>query len=126
LELQKYCNEIISKESNKIFNSPRFSSIPEKLLIALIQNDNLQMNEVQVWENVIKWGIAQNPELSSDSKSYSEEDFNSLKNTLQQCIPFIRFHNLTSKEFSNNILPYKKIFPEELYENLLIDFLGTN
>jgi hypothetical protein len=126
LELQKYCNDLISKEPNKIFNSPRFSSIPEKLLITLIQNDNLQMNEVQVWENVIKWGIAQNPELSSDSKSYSEEDFNSLKNTLQQCIPFIRFHNLTSKEFSNNILPYKKILPEELYENLLNDFLDNN
>jgi hypothetical protein len=54
LELQKYCNDLISKEPNKIFNSPRFSSIPEKLLITLIQNDNLQMNEVQVWENVIK------------------------------------------------------------------------
>ncbi|CAB4437660.1 unnamed protein product [Rhizophagus irregularis] len=109
LELQKYCNKLISKEPNKIFNSPRFSSIPEKLLVTIIQNDNLQMNEVQVWEHVIKWGLAQNPELSSDPKSYSKGDFDALKNTLQQCIPFIRFHNLTSKEFSNNILPYREI-----------------
>ncbi|EXX76347.1 uncharacterized protein OCT59_021154 [Rhizophagus irregularis] len=126
LELQKYCNELISKEPNKIFNSPRFSSIPEKLLVTIIQNDKLQMSEVQIWEHVIKWGLAQNPELSSDPKSYSKEDFNTLKNTLQQCIPFVRFHDLTSKEFSNNILPYKKILPKELYENLLKDFLDNN
>ncbi|GBC06528.1 hypothetical protein RclHR1_00690018 [Rhizophagus clarus] len=126
LELQKYCNNIISKEPNKIFNSPRFSSIPEKLLITIIQNDNLQMSEVQVWKHVIKWGLVQNPELSSDPKNYSEEDFNALKNTLQRCIPFIRFHNLTSKEFSRNIIPYKEILPKELYENLLNDFLDNN
>ncbi|GES83702.1 carbohydrate-binding module family 13 protein [Rhizophagus clarus] len=125
LELQKYCNDIISRQPSKIFNS-RLSSIPEKLLVTIIQNDKLKMNEVQVWEHVIKWGLAQNPELSSDPRNYSKEDFNVLKNTLQQCIPFIRFHNLTSKEFSDNIIPYKKILPKELYKNLLNDFLGSN
>ena len=46
LELQKYCTDLISKEPNKIFNSPNFSSIPEKLLVTIIQNDNLQMSEI--------------------------------------------------------------------------------
>ena len=49
------------------------------------------MSEVQLWEYVLKWGLAQNPELSSDSSRYSKDGFNTLKNTLQQCIPFIRF-----------------------------------
>src|SRR6266536_5328595 len=44
LELQKYCTDLISKEPSKIFNSPNFSSIPEKLLVTMIQNDNLQMS----------------------------------------------------------------------------------
>ncbi|CAB4437662.1 unnamed protein product [Rhizophagus irregularis] len=125
-ELQKYCIELISKEPNKIFNSPKFSSIPENLLITLIQNENIRMNEVQVWEHVIKWGLAQNPELSSDPKSCSKEDFNTLKNTLQHCIPFIRFSNLTSKEFSSKVLPYKKVLPKELYKELLDYFLGND
>ncbi|RIA91668.1 BTB/POZ protein [Glomus cerebriforme] len=55
----------------------------ENLLISLIQNNYLQISETQIWENVLKWGIAQNPELSSDPSSYSNEDFNALKNTLQ-------------------------------------------
>src|SRR4030095_16325334 len=75
---------------------------------------------------VLKWGLAQNPELPSDPTSFSKEDFNSLKNTLQQCIPFIKFYNLTSKEFSGKILPYKKILPKELYKDLLKAFLDLS
>ncbi|POG54462.1 hypothetical protein GLOIN_2v1740036 [Rhizophagus irregularis DAOM 181602=DAOM 197198] len=75
---------------------------------------------------LLKWGLAQNPELSSDPSNYSIDDFNSLKNTLQQCIPFIRFYNLTSKEFSDNILPYKEILSEELFTDLLRSFLNLH
>src|SRR5207248_742877 len=88
LELQKYCTDLISKEPVKIFKSLDFSTIPEKLLVSLIQSDNLQIDEVEVWEHVLKWGLAQNPEISSDISNYSKDDFKALKNTLQQCIPF--------------------------------------
>ncbi|RIA87337.1 BTB/POZ protein, partial [Glomus cerebriforme] len=64
-ELQKFCTELISKKPDKIFKSIDFSSIPEKILVTLLQNDNLQMDEVQVWQHVLKWGLNQNPELPS-------------------------------------------------------------
>src|ERR1043166_7320456 len=126
MELQKYCNDLISKEPDKIFKSINFSSISEKLLLSLIQCDNLQISEIQIWECVIKWGLAQNPELPSDPTNFSKEDFKALKNTLQQCITFIRFYNLSSKEFSGKVLPYRKILPKELYMNLLNDFLDND
>ena len=72
LTLQQYCTDLISKEPDKIFKSLNFSSIPEKLLISLIQNDNLQMSEIQIWEHVLKWGLAQNPELSSDPTDFQK------------------------------------------------------
>ncbi|GBC26075.2 BTB/POZ protein [Rhizophagus irregularis DAOM 181602=DAOM 197198] len=78
LELQKYCTKLISDEPDKIFQSLNFSSIPEKLLASIIQNDNLQMSEVQVWEHVLKWGIAQNPELSSDPTIAKVRDSNEI------------------------------------------------
>ncbi|RIA82893.1 hypothetical protein C1645_834628 [Glomus cerebriforme] len=126
LELQQYCTDLISKEPDKILKSLNFSSIPEKLLISLIQGDNFQINEIQVWEHVLKWGLAQNPGLPSDPIDFSKEDFNALKNSLHQCIPFIRFHNLASEEFSDKVLPYKKILPKELYKDLLKYFLNPN
>ncbi|GES97834.1 carbohydrate-binding module family 13 protein [Rhizophagus clarus] len=126
LKLQEYCTNLISDEPDKIFKSLNFFSIPEKLLISIIQNDNLQMSEVQVWEHVLKWGLAQNSELPSEPTSFSVDDFNTLKNILQQLIPFIRFYNLTSKEFSDKVLPYMKILPEDLCMDLLKTFLNLS
>ncbi|EXX62927.1 hypothetical protein RirG_157170 [Rhizophagus irregularis DAOM 197198w] len=126
LELRKYCIDLISKEPNKIFNSINFSSISENLLFTIIQSDNLQMSEIQIWENVLRWGIAQNLDLPSDFTDYSQNDFNNLKNTLQRFIPFIKFYNLTSKEFLEKVFPYEKIFPEDLYRDLLRVYLSLS
>src|SRR5205823_3921730 len=126
LKLQNFCTELMSKEPEKIFKSIDFISISEKSLISLIQHENFQMSDIQVWEYVLKWGIAKNPELPSDPSSYSKDDFNALKNTLQQCIPFIRFYNLTSKEFLNKVYPYKKIIPKKLRDNLFKCFLNND
>jgi hypothetical protein len=127
LELQKFCTNLTSEEPDKIFKSLDFFSISEKLLVSLIQSDNLQMSEIQVWEHVLKWGLAQNSELPSDPKHFSKEDFKILKKSVRQCVPFIRFHNLSSDEFSDKVLPYRKILPKELlYEDLLKYFLNSN
>ncbi|GES96336.1 BTB/POZ protein [Rhizophagus clarus] len=126
LKLQNICIELMSKEPEKIFNSIDFDSISEKCLITLIKQDDIQLDDIQIWERVVKWGIAQNPELPSDPLNYSKYDFNILKNTLQQFIPFIKFYNLSSEEFLNNVYPYKKIIPKELREDLIKYFLNPN
>ncbi|GES81070.1 carbohydrate-binding module family 13 protein [Rhizophagus clarus] len=126
LSLQKFCNDLISNEPDKIFESSDFTSIPAEILISVIKEDSLQMSEIQIWDHVLKWGLAQNPELPSEVTNFSKDDFNTLKNSLQHCIPFIRFHNLTSKEFLDKVLPYKKVLPKELYKELLREFLDNN
>ncbi|GBB87380.1 hypothetical protein RclHR1_13840001 [Rhizophagus clarus] len=124
LELQNFCMELMFKEPEKIFNSIDFISLSEKCMISLIQHDNFQVNVIQVWEQVLKWGIAQNPDLPSDLSSYSKDDFNALKNTLQRLIPFIKFFNLSHKEFLDKVYPYKKILPKDLRENLIRNFIN--
>ena len=126
LKLQQFCTDIVTNEPDKIFKSADFNLISEKSLVALIKNDNLKVSSAQVWEHVIKWGLAQNPGLPSDLASFSNDDFNALRGTLQQCIPFVKFYNLSSKEFMDKVLPYRKILPEELYEDLLKAFLSLS
>ncbi|GBC26898.2 carbohydrate-binding module family 13 protein [Rhizophagus irregularis DAOM 181602=DAOM 197198] len=123
LELQDYCNDLISNTPDKIFRSPNLSSIPENILISLIQNDYLKINEIQIWKRVLKWGLDQNPGLPSDPESFSGDDFNALKNTLQQCIPLIKFDSFSSKEFLDNVLPYREILPKKLFNDLIKLFL---
>src|SRR5437016_4028685 len=69
-KLQKFCTELISDEPEKIFNSHDFTSISEQSLVSVIRRDNFRMREVQKWENVLKWGLAQNPELHSDPTTF--------------------------------------------------------
>ncbi|GBB98835.1 hypothetical protein RclHR1_33360001 [Rhizophagus clarus] len=116
--------ELMFREPEKIFNSIDFISLSEKCMISLIQHDSFQVNIIQVWEQVLKWGIAQNSELSSDPSSYSKEEFNILKNTLQQLIPFIKFFNLSHKEFLDKVYPYKKFLPKDLRENLIKHYIN--
>jgi hypothetical protein len=123
LELQKYCTELISKRPDKLFKSSNFSSISEEFLISLIQNDNHQTSEIQVWKYLLKWSISQNFELPPDPKSLSKNDINTLKNSLQKFIPFINFFNLSYKEFLNEVYPYRKVIPKELREKLIEHFL---
>ena len=52
-DLQKFCTELITKQPEKIFNSPDFTSIPEKALISLIEQDNLEMSDVQIWDHIL-------------------------------------------------------------------------
>ncbi|GET03235.1 kinase-like domain-containing protein [Rhizophagus clarus] len=125
-KLQNFCTELIFKEPGKIFNSIDFISLSEKHFISLIQHDNFQKNVIQVWEQVLKWGTAQNPELPSDPSSYSKDDFNTLRNTLQQLIPFIKFFNLSHKEFVDKVYPYKKLLPKDLRENLTRHFINQS
>ncbi|CAG8691592.1 16137_t:CDS:2 [Funneliformis caledonium] len=125
-ELQKFCTKIAFKEPGKIFTLSNYYSIPEKLLVSLIQHENLKMSDAQVWEHVLKWGISRNPRLFSNPSNYSIDDFVILRNTIQHCVPFIRFYNLTFKEFLDKVSPYEKILPVELYKGLLKKFMNPN
>ncbi|GET51625.1 hypothetical protein GLOIN_2v1848845 [Rhizophagus irregularis DAOM 181602=DAOM 197198] len=84
------------------------------------------MREIDVWEYVLKWGLAQNPTLVSDSKSWSDDDFKTMKNTLQNCLPLIRFFSLSSIEFSQKVRPYQKLLSQQLYDDLLDSYLNPN
>src|ERR1043166_5990932 len=74
LKLQQFCADFITKSPEKIFKSLDFTLLPEKYLVQIIKDDDLQMKEVEVWEHVLKWGLAQNSTLLPDSNTWSDDD----------------------------------------------------
>ena len=86
LALQTFCIDVMAKFPEKIFNSLDFTSLPEKSLVQLIKRDDLQMKEVEVWEHVLKWGLAKNSTLFPDPSTWSDDDFKAMENTLQHCL----------------------------------------
>ncbi|EXX53052.1 uncharacterized protein OCT59_029388 [Rhizophagus irregularis] len=125
-ELQQFCTDFITKSPDKIFKSLDFTSLPEKSLISLIKRDDLQMKEIEVWEHVLKWGLVQNQTLISDPDTWTDEIFKMMGNTLQNCIPLIRFFSLSSKEFLHKVSPYKKLLNHQLYKNLLDSYMDPD
>src|SRR6266496_2949215 len=126
LELQNFCIDCMTKSPQKMFKALDFTSLSEKSLISLIKRDDLQMKETEVWEHVLKWGLAQNPTLIPDPATWTDDDFKAMENTLQYCLPLIRFFSLSSKEFSQKVRPYKKLLRRQLYEDLLNSYLDPD
>ena len=78
-ELQQYCTNIMANSPEKVFKSFDFTSLSEKSLVSLIKRDDLQMKEIEVWEHVLQWGLAQNPTLITDSDTWTDDDFKKWK-----------------------------------------------
>jgi hypothetical protein len=116
----------MAKFPEKIFKSLDFISLPEKSLVSLIKKDDLQMKEIEIWDHVLKWGLENNPTLLPDPTTWSDDDFKMMENTLQHCIPLIRFFSLSSEDFFQKVRPYKKLLKCQLYEELLESYLNPN
>ncbi|PKY35317.1 hypothetical protein RhiirB3_455956 [Rhizophagus irregularis] len=84
------------------------------------------MREIEVWEYVLKWGLAQNPTLTQNPDTWSDDDFKIMKNTLQHCLPLIRLFTLSSKELTLSVRPYQKLLSKQLYENLIDSYMNPD
>ncbi|CAG8601703.1 1183_t:CDS:2 [Gigaspora margarita] len=117
-ELQKWCNNILAKHPNIIFDSEDFNSLNETALVSLIKRDDLQMEETKIWNDVVKWGIAQNPNLTSDPEEWPDENFMTLKDILKNCLPHIRYFQMSSEDIANYVLPYFQVLEKQLWKDL--------
>ncbi|RHZ48311.1 hypothetical protein Glove_553g5 [Diversispora epigaea] len=117
-DLENYCNDMIVKYPNLIFDADDFTSLPESILVSLLKQDELQMEEVKIWDYVIKWGIAQNPTLPTNLGEWTKENINTLKTTLQQCLLHIRYFHLSANEVKDSIKPYKSILDKQLWKDI--------
>ncbi|RHZ83327.1 hypothetical protein Glove_97g94 [Diversispora epigaea] len=114
-KLKNYCNDIIVKHPSFIFENSDFTSLPESALVSLLMRDDLQMEEVKIWDHVIMWGIAQNPSLPTNLEKWSKEDFLKLKTTVQQCLPLIRYFHISTTDIFDKVRPYKKLLDKQLW-----------
>ncbi|RHZ89660.1 hypothetical protein Glove_13g211 [Diversispora epigaea] len=117
--LQNYCNDIIAKHPNLIFESNDFNTLPEAALVSIIQRDDLQFEESKIWDYVIQWGISQNKTLSSNVDDWADKDFQILKNTLQQCLSHIRYFQISSEDIMEKVFPYQQILDKKLWADIL-------
>src|SRR5205085_1279200 len=100
-----------------IFKSNDLVTLPKETLITLLKNDELNMNEDDVWMSVIQWGTKQVPELEleNDLNDWSSNDINRVKDIIADCIPHIRFSGISI----NKIVLYNDLIPRKLRRDIL-------
>jgi len=119
--LQDYCLELICTDPLPFITSEEFPSLDKDILFNLLKRDDLQAEEIDIWDCLIKWGIEQTPGLrnkNSDGNKWNQENFESLKKTLSQFIPHIRFLEISHEDFLHKVHPYKAVIPESIYEEV--------
>ena len=117
--IHKSCLETICFEPEILFNSVKFIDLPAPLLEIILKRDYLNFDEIEVWENLIKWGLAQEKTLNEDVSKWRQEEFNVFKRILYKFIPLIRLFYISSEDYFNKVRPYEDILSKELREEIL-------
>ncbi|POG81698.1 hypothetical protein GLOIN_2v1470532 [Rhizophagus irregularis DAOM 181602=DAOM 197198] len=117
-KLQDYCLDSTCEYPLQFFSSKNFPSINKEILLGLIKRNDLRIEEVIIWDYLIKWGIEQTPGLESNRAKWNEENYKALKKTLNQFIPLIRFVEISRADFFDKVRPYKAIIPKHIFEEI--------
>ncbi|PKK79390.1 hypothetical protein RhiirC2_842659 [Rhizophagus irregularis] len=118
-DLWNYCLERICAEPEMLFNSDNFINLKAPLLKLILKRDDLVLDEIEIWNNLLKWSIAKNPSISQDITKWSNEDITIIERSLHGFIPLIRFYHISSDDFLDKIYPLKELLPKDLFDELV-------
>ncbi|GBC17675.2 BTB/POZ domain-containing protein [Rhizophagus irregularis DAOM 181602=DAOM 197198] len=125
-ELWNYCLEKICMEPDILFKSDKFISLKAPLLELLLKRDDLSLDEIIIWDSLIKWCLAQHTNISQDPTQWNKEEITIMERTIHRFIPLIRFNHISSEDFVIKVYPFKKIIPKNLINNMLIFNMAPN
>jgi hypothetical protein len=115
------CNFYLEKICEKpkiLFGSDKFINVKASFLELLLKRDDLNMDEIEVWENLLKWCFAQQ-NMKNDPTTWSKEDITKIEGELYRFIPLIRFYDIEPADFFYKVYRYKDILPQEIIHALL-------
>ncbi|PKC75342.1 hypothetical protein RhiirA1_528877 [Rhizophagus irregularis] len=113
-----YLNYICDR-AKYIFSSEKFLLLEEEMICTILDQENLNIEEIFIWDKMIEWGIARNPSLAEkEIAKWMEDDFIILQKSLKRLIPLVRYYDIFSKDYFDKISPYEKILPEELNNDI--------
>ncbi|RHZ87277.1 hypothetical protein Glove_37g121 [Diversispora epigaea] len=124
--IQKFCNNIIAKHPDTIFESENFNSLPEDVLISIIRLDDLQLEEDKIWDYVIQWGKVKNSDLPTNLNEWTSNHFLTLKTTLKNCLPHVRYFSISGELTLKKLYPYQQLFEPKLWLDINTRFLAPN
>jgi hypothetical protein len=108
-ELQTFCLNTINQDPAIFFETEDFITIDQSILLSILKANNLIMKEIDIWNKIVEWGIAQNPILSHDIETWTNEQFSIFRNIIQPFIDFIKFSLISPDDFLKKVFPFHQV-----------------
>ena len=117
-DLWNFCLKKICREPKILFNSDNFINLKAPLLELLLKRDDLDMDEIEIWECLLKWCFAQQ-NVNGDPTEWNKDVTTKIERSLHRFIPLIRFYNIEPTDFFYKVYKYKDVLPQDLIHDLL-------
>ncbi|EXX63991.1 hypothetical protein RirG_147100 [Rhizophagus irregularis DAOM 197198w] len=120
-DLRKFCLDAICKNPKTLFESPKFTSLEKDLIILFLKNNELEMEEIEIWEFVLKWALERMSTQHNvdDLSQWTSSNFEELEKILHDLIPHIRWFQIPAKVFWRKVNQFEPIFPKQLYKDIM-------
>ncbi|EXX51709.1 hypothetical protein RirG_259280 [Rhizophagus irregularis DAOM 197198w] len=116
--LKNHCLEIISEDPQILFSSEKFSSLEKPIITMILQRDDLNMEEIDIWDSLLRWLFVHYLKINKDESKWSSEDLVNVKQTIKEYIPLIRFYDISKEDFYLKVYPYKDLLPQDLLNDI--------
>eukprot|EP01080_Neovahlkampfia_damariscottae_P001981 gene1981-1489_t len=104
-ELISKCLKFIEKNTSDVIKTPQFFLFEERTVLEMVQSNNLNVEEIDLFKAIIRWG------------NYRRRDLNCttpLTEIVQNLVPYIRYPLMSGPDLVNVVKPCK-VAPEDLY-----------
>ncbi|GBC03101.1 hypothetical protein RclHR1_00050009 [Rhizophagus clarus] len=125
-KLSNYSLKKICEEPEILFSSNKFISLKSPLLDLLLKRDDLLLDEIVIWDYLIKWCQNQHSNISQDPAQWNNEEITIMERTIHKFVPLIRFRHISLENFVIKIYPYKEIMPKDLVNNMFLYYVTQN
>jgi hypothetical protein len=122
--LYKYFRKMICNRPQKfLYNSDSFSGLENDALLSLIQSDDFMMEEIEIWDNLLKWAITKNPTISNDTSTWKSKEIEIIKESIQHFIPHVRFFQISSDNYYDKVHSLSALLPVKLEKDINLRFI---
>uniref|UniRef100_U9U081 Serine-enriched protein n=2 Tax=Rhizophagus irregularis TaxID=588596 RepID=U9U081_RHIID len=127
INLYNFVLELVCSKPKIIFESEEYLKIEESFFIQLLKCDDFELEEIEIWEYLIKWGIENtNSILDGDITKWTPIDFINLEKIIHNCIPHIRFFQMSFNDYTKVRTQFKDILPDGLDGEVLQYLSNSN
>ncbi|GBC21489.1 BTB/POZ domain-containing protein [Rhizophagus irregularis DAOM 181602=DAOM 197198] len=122
--LNDYCLKTICQEPMILFGTDKILALPEHILETLLRRDDLALDAIEVWNNLIKWVHAQQPTVNKDPSKWTKDELTLMERTILKFISLVKFYDIPSEEYYEEVMPYEDLLPKKLRNEILKSYLA--